>query len=266
MQYVLKYFSYFKSCHWQCDTNNYVFTSGIFHNLTQSQKFTLFGIHSPYYCNRLWALLMPDLFEICAYLSHLFLSVFILSLHHLFNCSHLLMAERAIIHSLLKLNGSNWFEWKKETETFLLLAGLHGIIDAVEAPTGAKAAGNQTTKDHKMYTYLFFLIEPNYHAPIINVNSGWTVPQCAWHSTNNPIHLCMTLLSVSSLEISRGGPQGVWTSTPTLTHEKPLPLGRVKVWTPTLGRGKGVFRGNTRVLQAITILLYYSDIIHTWSN
>ena len=31
--------------------------------------------------------------------------------------------------------------------------------------------------------------------------------------------------------MSRSVPQGVWTSTPTLTLEKPLPLGRVRVFS-----------------------------------
>ena len=85
------------------------------------------------------------------------------------------MADRAILATLPKLNGSNWFEWKKEAETFLLLAGLDSTIDAEEVPTRVKAA-EWTTKDCKMYAYLFFLIEPNYHAPIINIKSG----QEAW--------------------------------------------------------------------------------------
>ena len=35
------------------------------------------------------------------------------------------MADRAILATLPKLNGSNWFEWKKEAETFLMLASLN---------------------------------------------------------------------------------------------------------------------------------------------
>jgi len=81
------------------------------------------------------------------------------------------MADRTILATLPKLNGTNWFEWKKEAETFLLLAGLDGTIDAEEVPTGAKAA-EWTTKDRKTYAYLFFLIEPNYRAPIIDIKSG----------------------------------------------------------------------------------------------
>ena len=76
------------------------------------------------------------------------------------------MADKAILATLPKLNGSNWFEWKKEAKTFLLLAGLDGVIDAEEVPTGAKAATDWTMKDRKTYAYLFFLIEPNYRAPI----------------------------------------------------------------------------------------------------
>ena len=82
------------------------------------------------------------------------------------------MADKAILATLPKLNGSNWFEWKKEAETFLLLAGLDGVIDAEEVPTGAKAATDWTTKDRKMYAYLFFLIKPNYRVPIIEIKSG----------------------------------------------------------------------------------------------
>ena len=81
------------------------------------------------------------------------------------------MTDKAILASLPKLNGSNWFEWKKEAETFLLLAGLDGIIDAEEIPTGTKAA-EWTAKDRKTYAYLFFLIELNYRAPIIDIKSG----------------------------------------------------------------------------------------------
>jgi hypothetical protein len=49
------------------------------------------------------------------------------------------VADKVILATLLKLNGSNWFEWKKEAETFLL-AGHDGIIDAEDIPTGMKAA------------------------------------------------------------------------------------------------------------------------------
>ena len=80
------------------------------------------------------------------------------------------MADKAILSTLPKLNGSNWFEWKKEAETFLLLAGLDGIIDAKDIPTGMKAA-EWTAKDRKTYAYLFFLIEPNYRVPIIEIKS-----------------------------------------------------------------------------------------------
>ena len=80
------------------------------------------------------------------------------------------IADNAILAILPKLNGSNWFEWKKEAETFLLLAGLDRIIDAGEVPTGAKAT-EWNSKDRKTYAYLFFLIKPNYHVPIIDIKS-----------------------------------------------------------------------------------------------
>jgi hypothetical protein len=81
------------------------------------------------------------------------------------------MADKAILAILPKLNSSNWFEWKKEAETFLLLAGLNGIIDAEDIPTGMKAT-EWTVKDRKTYAYLFFLIELNYRVPIIDIKSG----------------------------------------------------------------------------------------------
>ena len=118
------------------------------------------------------------------------------------------MADRAILATLPKLNGYNWFE-QKNMEIFLLLAGLDGIIDAADIPIGSKAA-EWNSKDYKVYVYLFFLIKPNYCLPIIKIKSveklgrslllsmKKTVPQCAWCSANNSIHLCMTLLLVSS--------------------------------------------------------------------
>ena len=78
------------------------------------------------------------------------------------------MADKVILATLPKLNESNWFEWKKEAETFILLAGL----DAEEVPTGAKAVNDWTANDHKTYVYHFFLIEPNYCAPIIDIRSS----------------------------------------------------------------------------------------------
>ena len=118
------------------------------------------------------------------------------------------MADKAILATLPKLNGSNWFEWKN-MEIFLLLAGLDGIINAADIPTGSKAA-EWNSKDHKVYVYFFFLIKPNYCLLIIKIKSieklggslllsmKKTVPQCTWCSANNSIHLDMTLLLVSS--------------------------------------------------------------------
>ena len=102
---------------------------------------------------------MPDLFSICLSLTSIQVHI-----HYL----HLSMVDRAILATLPKHNGSNWFEWKN-VETILLLAGLDGIIDAADIPTGSKAA-EWNSKDHKMYVYFFFLIKPNYCALIIKSN------------------------------------------------------------------------------------------------
>src|ERR1700733_13103611 len=103
------------------------------------------------------------------------------------------MADKAILATLPKLNGSNWFEWKKEAETFLLLTGLDGTIDTEDVPTGTKAT-KWAAKDHKTYAYLFFLIEPNYRAPIIDIKSG----REAWKKLvseyeKDSATICMTL-------------------------------------------------------------------------
>ena len=79
--------------------------------------------------------------------------------------------EKAILSGLPKFNGSNWFEWKKEAETFLMLASLDEVIDAGVVPTDKKAA-EWITKDRKVYAYIFFLVEPNYRAPILDIKSG----------------------------------------------------------------------------------------------
>ena len=81
------------------------------------------------------------------------------------------MAYRVILAILPKLNSSDWFEWMMEPETILLLAGLDRIIDAADIPTGSKAT-EWNSKDHKLYVYLFFLIKPNYYAPIIEIKSS----------------------------------------------------------------------------------------------
>ena len=96
------------------------------------------------------------------------------------------MAYRVILAILPKLNSSDWFEWMMEPETILLLAGLDRIIDAADIPTVSKAT-EWNSKDHKLYVYLFFLIKPNYYAPIIEIKSS----QEAWK--NHPT-LCLCML------------------------------------------------------------------------
>ena len=103
------------------------------------------------------------------------------------------MAERAILATLQKLNSSNWFEWKKEAKTFLVLAGLDRIINAADIPTGSKAA-EWNSKDHKVYTCIFFLIEPNYHASIIESKSGqeaWKKLVAKYKKDNAPIYMAL---------------------------------------------------------------------------
>ena len=80
------------------------------------------------------------------------------------------MLDTQFLANIPKLKGSNWFEWKKEAKTLLLLAGLDGIIGA-EVPTDPEAAA-WMAKDRKVYTYIFFLINPNHCAPIIKLKSG----------------------------------------------------------------------------------------------
>jgi hypothetical protein len=82
------------------------------------------------------------------------------------------MADRFILSTMPKLNGSNWFEWKKEAETFLMLAGLADIIDYKNEPTDAAKNAEWLSCDKKTYAYLYFLIELNYHHPIVEVMLG----------------------------------------------------------------------------------------------
>ena len=56
-----------------------------------------------------------------------------------------------------------------------MLASLDGIIQANEVLTDTKAV-EWIAKDWKVYAYIFFLIKPNYQAPILDLKSG----QEAW--------------------------------------------------------------------------------------
>ena len=151
-------------------------------------------------------------FQICVYLcllSHLsFFSVLLwvicLSLTSIPFYIHYLhppMADKVILTTLPKLNESNWFEWKKEAETFLLLAGL----DAEEIPTGAKAVmiGLQMITKH-MCTISSLLSQITVPLlltsdPVEKLGQSLlrrTVPQHAWYFANNYIHSCMIPLLV----------------------------------------------------------------------
>ena len=81
------------------------------------------------------------------------------------------MTEKTILFTLPKFNGTNWFEWKKQVETFLMLGSLDEVIDAGVDSVGKKDAG-WIEKDRKAYAYIFFLVEPNYRAPILDIKSG----------------------------------------------------------------------------------------------
>lgn len=81
---------------------------------------------------------------------------------------------KGLLGSIAKLNGSNWFEWSKEAETLVMLSGLDGILDAADddVPTTATKLAEWNTNDRKIYAYLYFIIEPNYRSPIVELKSG----------------------------------------------------------------------------------------------
>ena len=85
---------------------------------------------------------------------------------------------------------------------------------------------------------------------LFNINRNHTIQTLLLISYYTIITSFPIYGSLWYIQMSRGVPQCVWTSTPTLILENPLPLGRVRVC-----RGKNVFKGNTRVLQAITIFV-----------
>ena len=94
------------------------------------------------------------------------------SLYSITTCSlSITMTEKTILFTLPKFNGTNWFEWKKQVETFLMLGSLDEVIDAGVDSVGKKDAG-WIEKDRKAYAYIFFLVEPNYRALILDIKSG----------------------------------------------------------------------------------------------
>ena len=191
---------------WQYDTNSYkhIFTPLCFvvsqwNNLNPVILWSTVHIFSTGY-EPCWHLIFSESVSICifwvicvflcAYIWVICLSLTSIQVH--IHYLHLSMADRAILATLQKLNSSNWFEWKKEAKTFLLLAGLDRIINAADIPTGSKAA-EWNSKDHKVYTYIFFLIEPNYHASIIESKSGqaWKKLVAKYKKDSAPIYMAL---------------------------------------------------------------------------
>ena len=137
---------------WQCDTNSnkhLVIISCLVVLVLHHLNLVIFMVRGLLYCNRLWAPLTPDLFEsVSIWAIWVIWAICVICVicvkPQTFICASTtqhpyLMTDKAILASLLKLNGSNWFKWKKEAETFLLLAGLDGIIDAEDVPMRAKS-------------------------------------------------------------------------------------------------------------------------------
>lgn len=83
--------------------------------------------------------------------------------------------DRAFISTLPKLTGDNWYEWKKEIETYFLLIGCGGHVGSTR-PLDEKRS-EWDTLDQKVYAIIWFLIDPSHRSSIITTNSGkeaWT--------------------------------------------------------------------------------------------
>ena len=137
------------------------------------------------------------------------------NLYPITTCSlSITMAEKTILFTLPKFNSTNWFEWKKQVETFLMLGSLDEVIDAGVNPVGKKDAG-WIEKDRKAYAYIFFPVEPNYRAPILDIKSGrvaWnklfsehekTMRRRALGFDNNSIRYLITPLSASQFSLTQ---------------------------------------------------------------
>ena len=78
--------------------------------------------------------------------------------------------ERAVLTYLPKLTGNNWYEWKKEVQTYFMLIGCGGHVGS-EKPGGAKASEWEAL-DQKVYAIIWFLVDPIHRSPIVTTNSG----------------------------------------------------------------------------------------------
>jgi gag-polypeptide of LTR copia-type len=77
--------------------------------------------------------------------------------------------ECAVMTYLPKLTGNNWYEWKKEVETYFMLIGCRVHVGS-EKPGGAKASEWEAL-DEKVYAMIWFLVDPNYRSLIITMKS-----------------------------------------------------------------------------------------------
>lgn len=71
---------------------------------------------------------------------------------------------------LPKLTGDNWYEWKKEVETYFMLIGCGGHVKS-EKPGDTKASEWEIL-DQKVYAVIWFLVDANHRSPIVNTSSG----------------------------------------------------------------------------------------------
>lgn len=76
----------------------------------------------------------------------------------------------AIMACLPQLTGAYWYEWQKEIETYFLLIGCGGHVGSTR-PGGDKGS-EWDVVDQKVYTIIWFLVDPNHHSPIITTKSG----------------------------------------------------------------------------------------------
>lgn len=74
---------------------------------------------------------------------------------------------------LPKLTGNNWYEWKKEVETYCMLIGCGEHLSS-EKPGGEKVSviSEWEKIDQKVYAVIWFLVDPNHRSPIVATKSG----------------------------------------------------------------------------------------------
>ena len=78
--------------------------------------------------------------------------------------------DRAVMSQLPKLTDTNWYEWQKEIETYFMLIGCRGHVSSTKS--GGDKGSEWDQVDQKVYAVIWFLVDPNYHGPIITTKSG----------------------------------------------------------------------------------------------